>query len=164
MKKLSFLATLNILLFSISCTTSKSEQSDVPDGMVMLSLREYGKPFLLFVPDTSTAKLSVEENADGGLQITAGKNFAITVYEQHADLSLKKQDVIADEINKLKRIIHEDERTFVWESAITSPEHHFVYNITIGNSAYSFSDARGNQFSEAAISTMSASAASAHAE
>jgi protease II len=125
-----------------ACNNQDNKSTPAPEGMHLLDLTRYGKPFAIFVPDTTKAMLEVAENTNGALEIKVGKNFAISINEQEADLELKKQDVKEDEVNKLRQFIAEEPGMLVWESEIIQPEFHFVVNKHAGNSAYSFEDAK----------------------
>ena len=76
----------------VSCGGKKAEQEPIvaPEGMNVLDLSKYGKPFAIFVPDTTAAKLQITEQSSGALDIKVGTNFAITINEQAADIELKK--------------------------------------------------------------------------
>ena len=140
MSKAIIFALTTCLIFT-SCG-SREEKMVAPEGMNVLDLNRYGKPFAIFVPDTSAAKLNVTEQPSGALDIKVGKNFAVSIYEQAADLAQRKTDLKEDEVNKLTSIITEEPAALMWESSITSPEFHFVVNHKIGNSEYSFEDIR----------------------
>src|SRR5688572_10673803 len=111
-----------------ACGTSEKKGADMPEGMYALSLAKYGKPFTIWVPDTSAAHLKIEESGDGALNVLSGPRFGLSIYEQAADLSLKKEDIRNDEVNKLKTLISDEPSAIMWESAITSPEFHFTLN------------------------------------
>lgn len=152
----SFLAGAIFVLLS-SCGNKNSETMVAPQGMHILDLTRYGKPFAVFVPDTVAGKLVITEQPSGSLDISVGKNFAISINEQAADIELRKKDVKEDEVNKLKSFSLEDPSAIIWESEITRPEHHFLINQKIGNSEYSFEDVRdpeANPFGKEAIQKM----------
>ena len=144
-----------LLIFSfVACSPSEEAPSELPPGTSLISLREFGKPFSIPVPDTSQVKLTMMETSDGALTITAGRNFALTILEEPADLDLRKEDLNADEVNRLARIVREDSTGLVWESAITEPEFHFVLNRSVAGARYSFMDAPGFVFSEQDVQRM----------
>ncbi|MBX3163793.1 MAG: hypothetical protein KF900_04885 [Bacteroidetes bacterium] len=124
-----------------SCSEAKKEVT-APQGMNVLNLSRYGKPFSIFVPDTNAGHFEVIEQTSGALDIIAGNNFAISINEQFADLELRKSDIKDDEVNKLKSYIIEEPDAILWESQITEPEFHFLVNKKIGTSEYSFEDIR----------------------
>jgi hypothetical protein len=125
-----------------ACSNHNNKTTSIPEGMHELDLTRFGKPFAIFVPDTTKSKLEITENTNGSLDIRVGKNFAISINEQEADLELKKQDVKEDEVNKLRQFITDEPGTLVWESEIMQPEFHFIINKHAGNSVYSFEDAK----------------------
>jgi hypothetical protein len=140
-----------------SCSNSKEESIVAPEGMNVLDLSKYGKPFAIFVPDTTNAKLEVVQQSYGALDIKVGKGFAVSINEQAADIEFKKSDVKSDEVNKLKSFIVEEPNAIFWESEITQPEFHFIVNQKIGNAEYSFEDIKNNEanpFGKQAIQKM----------
>lgn len=148
MKKLTNLLSIAILATTIiSCGGKKKEQEAIvaPQGMNVLDLTKFGKPFAIFVPDTTAAKLTVTEQSSGALDIIVGTNFAITINEQAADLELKKKDIKEDEVLKFKNYVVEEPTAIFWESEIVKPEFHFVVNQKIGNTDYSFEDLKSTE-------------------
>ena len=86
-----------------------------------------------------------------------GNNFAISIFEQAADIELKKTDIKGDEINKWKNFLTEEPNAIIWESEITQPEYHFLINQKIGTADYSFEDVKDpdtNPFGREAIQKM----------
>lgn len=145
MKKIISLFSALLLIGSLtSCGGKNKDQEAIvaPQGMHVLDLTRYGKPFAIFVPDTVAAKLEVTQQTYGALDIKVGKNFAISINEQPADLELRKKDIKEDEVNKFKSFIAEDPNGIFWESAIMQPEYHFIMNQKVGNAEYSFEDIR----------------------
>lgn len=154
--KLSVAALIFSLMFVTACG-EKKETPKAPEGMHMLDLSKYGKPFAIFVPDTVKLKLSITEQSSGSLDIKVGNSFAISINEQAADIELKKTDLREDEVNKLTAFITEEPDAIMWESAITDPEFHFLVNKKIGASEYSFEDIKdtqANPFGKDAIQKM----------
>lgn len=152
-----FVLALIIGAGAFSCGEKKSESIVAPEGMHIVDLSRYGKPFAIFVPDTVASKLTITEQSSGALEIQVGKTFGISINEQSADLELRKADIKGDEVNKLKSFIKEEPTAIMWESAITDPECHFIINQKIGNSEYSFEDLMntdGNNYSKEAIQKM----------
>lgn len=128
-------------LFFVACGDKKEQQSiEAPAGMVALDLSKYGKPFAIFVPDTTTAKLSVVEQSWGALEISVGKTFRLSIKEEEGDIELRKSDIKGDEVNKLKSFIIEEPTTIFWESEITKPEFHMYSVQKIGTASYLFED------------------------
>ena len=137
-------ATIAIVL--VACGDKKKEEAIVaPQGMNVLDLTNHGKPFAIFVPDTTTAKLIVTEQTSGALDIKVGVSFAITINEQAADIELKKTDIKGDEVNKFKSFITEEPTAIFWESEVTKPEFHFLINQKIGTSEYSIEDTKSTE-------------------
>ncbi|MBL7918208.1 MAG: hypothetical protein JNM96_07405, partial [Bacteroidia bacterium] len=128
-----------------------------PEGMCVLDLTKYGKPFAIFVPDTVQAKLSVTEQSYGALEITVGPNFGVAISELAEDLNQKKAEIKDDEINKLTSYITDEPTAIFWESAITEPEFHFIVNQKIGEADYNIQDIRsteGKPLDKAAVQKM----------
>jgi hypothetical protein len=156
-----------LILFSFSfftgCnSTNETKEENIP-GMHRLDLNRYGKPFSILVPDTTKNDFKITEQPNGALEIRSGKNFGISIYEQEADINLKKEDLKADEINKFKQYIKDEPNGIIWESQVIDPEFHFLVNTKIGNSVYSFEEIKetqGNGYSREAVTKMYDSAIS----
>ena len=125
-----------------SCGSKKEEAIVAPQGMHVLDLSRFGKPFAIFVPDTTSAKFEIIEQPSGSLDIKVGKTFALSINEQAADIELRKADIKGDDVNKFKSFVTEEPSAIFWESEITQPEYHFLMNQKIGNTDYSFEDIR----------------------
>lgn len=150
-----FLLLLSFLLLLNSC--GGKEEAKAPEGMCSIELQSYGKPFAVFVPDTSSNPLIITEEASGALLVKAGKNFAISIFEEKADLALKKEDIKADEVNKFTSFVNDEPNAIFWESSITEPEFHFLINNTINNRDFSFQDLQDPEnklFSKAVVQKM----------
>jgi hypothetical protein len=163
---LSFIFAVVVAAVTLeSCGAKKSEETKVeaPAGMITLDLSKYGKPFTIFVPDSTTSRLEITEQSWGALEIRAGKNFQISITEDPGDIELRKSDIKGDEINKFKSYVVEEPNTIMWESEITKPEFHFYTIQKIGNSTYVFEDIKSTEsepFSKDAIQKMLDSAKS----
>lgn len=144
MKKFFIIAAgIGTLLFNTACKNEPKEEAIVaPEGMNVLDLNRFGKPFAIFVPDTVQNQMNIIEQSYGALEITVGKNFAIAISEQTEDLEFKKTELKGDEVNKLSSFIVEEPTAIMWESAITEPEFHFIINHKIGNAEYNIQDIR----------------------
>lgn len=132
------------VLFITSCSNS-GQEIKAPEGMHVLNLSRYGKPFSIFVPDTTKIHLVITEQSSGALEITAGNNFGVSINEQHADLDLLRSDLKADDVNKLKSMIVDEPEAIMWESEIVQPEFHFFINKKINNANYSFEDIKSTE-------------------
>lgn len=158
MKKIiNLFFALSIGSIITSCNSGKDEAIVAPQGMNVLDLGKYGKPFAIFIPDTSNAKLQIVQQSYGALDIKVGNGFAISINEQLADIELKKKDLKEDEVNKLKSLITDEPNAILWESEIVQPEFHFLVNQKIGNTDYSFEDIKSsesNPFGKDAIQKM----------
>ncbi len=141
-KSLSLLAAATCAVLMLSSCGGKNEKQDIqaPAGMVALDLSKYGKPFAVFIPDTTAAKLQVTEQSWGALEISVGKTFRLSIKEEAGDIELKKSDIKADDVNKFKSYVVEEPATILWESEITKPEFHLYSVQKLGNSAYLFED------------------------
>ena len=143
LKRLIYSSILSSLLlfFIIACGNKNAQDALIaPEGMSVLDLSKYGKSFALFVPDTLKARLRITELSSGALEIRVGENFGISVNEQAADITLMKNDIKNDEVNKLKSFITDEPSAILWESEIVQPEFHFCVNQKIENAEYSFED------------------------
>lgn len=146
-KLLSLISALMVVLSIQSCGEKKKEEPAVvaPAGMVVLDLSRFGKPFTIFVPDTTVSKMEIAEQTWGALEIRIGKDFQISITEDPGDIELRKSDIKGDEINKFKSFIVEEPATIMWESEITKPEFHFYSVQKIGNSTYVFEDIKSTE-------------------
>ena len=159
MKKIISLFSAAVILSSlISCGEKKKEEPIIaPQGMNVLDLSKYGKPFAIFVPDTTKQKLSVIQQTYGTLDIKVGNDFAISINEQNADIETKKKDIKEDETNKFKSYIVQEPTAIFWESEIVKPEYHFIVNQKIGKADYSFEDTKSTEaepFTKEAVQRM----------
>jgi hypothetical protein len=136
------LSAFTLTFISCGDKTPKQEPIAAPQGMNVLNLSKYGKPFAIFVPDTNNAKLEIMEQSWGALEIKVGNSFAVSISEDEADLNLRKADIKADEINKFKSFMVEEPTTLMWESEITKPEFHFITIQKIGTTSYTFEDVK----------------------
>jgi len=144
-KTLITLFSSALIAAMVSCGGKKNEEILAPQGMHTLNLTRFGKPFVIFVPDTVANKMEIVEQSNGALDIKVGKNFAISINEQPADIEMAKRDIKDDEVNKLKSYITEEPNAIMWESEVVQPEYHFLMNQKIGNSDYNFSDIRDTE-------------------
>jgi hypothetical protein len=147
-----------------SCTSTEKKEEVSGDGLFAISLSRFGKPFTLRVPDTTMAQLHIGERSDGSLNVRSGPAFGVRIYEEEADLGLKRVDLHGDEVNRFKSFIVDEPDAIVWESAITEPQFHFIVNKKIGDREYSFQDDPDFTFGANAIKTMYASAKEAKEE
>lgn len=160
MKKIISLISAAVIVASlVSCGDKNKGQEAIvaPQGMNVLDLTRFGKPFAIFVPDTVAAKLEIVQQTYGALDIKVGKSFAISINEQAADIELKKKDIKDDEVNKFKSFAAEEPNAIFWESEITQPEFHFLINQKIGTAEYSIEDIKsteGDVFGKEAIQKM----------
>jgi hypothetical protein len=160
MKKFTLLCFCVFAALILVCCKGEKTDNDAilaPEGMNVLELSKYGKPFAIFVPDTTRAKLEIIQQSYGALDIKVGKNFAISINEQAADIDLHKSDITGDEVNKLKSFIVDEANAILWESEITQPEFHFILNKKIGTNDYSFEEIKNSDtetFGKEAIQKM----------
>lgn len=141
-----FLSVITLVLI-VSCSEDKPKPEPIvaPQGMLVLDLSKYGKPFALFIPDTSRAKLEITEQSWGALEIKVGTSFAVSISEEEADFNLRKADIKSDEVNRFKNFVVEEPTTIFWESEITKPEFHFISIQKIGSNAYTFEDIKSTE-------------------
>lgn len=149
----------------VSCGGSKTEEPIVaPAGMIALDLNNYGKSFVLFIPDTTTSKLTVNESQSGALEVRVGTTFGISINEQAGNIEMKKKDVKEDEVYKFKAFIKEEPTAILWESDFMDKSvTHFMVNMKIGEADYCFEDiisTEAEPFSKDAVQKMFDSAKS----
>lgn len=160
MKAFYSLITAFALIVTLqSCGGKKDEQVAVeaPAGMITLDLSKYGKPFTIFVPDSTMGKMEIVEQTWGALEIRIGKNFQLSITEDPGDVELRKADIKSDEVNKFKSFVVEEPTTIMWESEITKQEFHFYSIQKLGNSTYVFEDIKSTEaepFSKESIQKM----------
>ncbi len=168
MKKLFNL--LAIILFTttlISCSEKKEDEIKAPEGMQVLNLSKYGKPFMMFVPDSTQGKLEITEQPGGILEVKVGKIFDVNIKEGEDDIAFKKTDLSNDDVYKIKQFFIDEPGAIAWEWAIGDmpSEFHFISVQKVGNSAYTFEDNRNSEgapFSKSAIEKMIESVKSIH--
>ena len=144
-------------VFLFACGDAKQKNAPAPEGMISLNLSKYGKPFSIFIPDTSSVKLQVTESPSGALEIHIGKNFNIAIQEQFSDIELRKKDIHEDDVNKFKSFVKDTADAVFWESEVTQPEFHFLINRKVGNAEYSFEELPnpdGNPYRREAVQRM----------
>jgi hypothetical protein len=155
MKKALIACSVASLAFT-SCSHKEESESHAPAGMVSYDLRKFGKPFAIFVPDTTASPVRIEEDPSGALRIES-RSFGVTIREQAEDLQLRKRDVQSDDVNKLQQFLIDDSVMLSWESRIVNPEYHFLINRRMNGSTYSFEDLRepeGAPYSKDAVMKM----------
>lgn len=136
---------LVLAFFLLSSCGEKKEKTQTPEGTISFDLSPFGKPFSIFVPDTSKTPVHITEQSSGALEITSGPNFGIVINEQFTDLNQVREDLKADDVNKLTAFITDEPTALYWESAIVQPEYHFYLNKKIQNSEYSFEDLKSTE-------------------
>lgn len=132
---------ISVMLLQFCKNGSKTTEPIVaPAGMHILDLSKFGKPFVIFVPDTNNNKLEIIEQQSGELEIKCGKGFHVAILEQAEDLNAKKEELKGDEVNKLKNLHLDSANVILWESEITAPQFHFIYNFKVKDAEYSIRD------------------------
>jgi hypothetical protein len=160
MKAIYTLITALALVIALpGCGDKKDDQPKVeaPAGMMTLDLSKYGKPFSIFVPDSTVGKLEITEQSWGALEIRVGKNFQMSITEDPGDIELRKTDIKADDVNKFKAFVVEEPTTIMWESEITKPEYHFYSIQKLGSATYVFEDIKSSEaepFSKESVQRM----------
>lgn len=134
---------LALVMFIIPGCDQKNGDDPIvaPQGMNILDLTNYGKPFVLFIPDTTAAKLSVKENPNGALEIRVGNNFGVAINEQAGDVETKKKEIKDDEVFKFNTFLKEEPNAILWRADFMDKAvFHFMVNMKIGTSDYCFED------------------------
>jgi hypothetical protein len=149
------LVSIFAILLVAGCKNTKTESVDaVISGMMPLAITINDNDLSIMVPDSTNGKIEIVEQSWGATEIKIGKSFQIAISEGLGDVTLKKSDVKADEVNKLKRFVKDDPSTLFWESAITEPEYHFYTVEKVGELSYIIEDIRELNFNEEEIQTM----------
>lgn len=166
MNSIKFLRLLAFGLLFAQCSHQGDQTSAAPPpGMIAYDLSKFGKPFVIFVPDTTRTPLKLSDESSGALSIESGNAFAVSIREQKEDLALRKKDIAEDEVNRLHTMIVDSADAIVWESGITAPEFHFILNRKIAGGEYAFEDKRDSEhapFSKDAIMKMYGSCSAAY--
>ena len=161
-KSIILISVLTLCIVFTFCGGNQDKQEvKAPDGMVALDLSKFGKQFIIFVPDTTAAKLEITEQSWGALEIKVGKGFQLSITEDPGDIALKKSDIKSNDVNLFKSFIVDEPLTLEWESAITKPEYHFYTIQKAGDNSYVIEDivpADGEPLSKDAIEKMLESA------
>lgn len=142
MKKIFTSISITCFIIALASCNNKEESKNLeaPAGMVALDLSKYGKQFFIYVPDTTINKLQVVEQSWGALEITAGKNFHISITEDPGDIELTKSDIKSNDVNVFKSYIIDEPKTLMWESQIVNPEFHFYTIQKVVNDSYVIQD------------------------
>jgi len=135
----SIVLSASLMAFS-ACGEKEKQDVQAPTGMVTLDLSKYGKPFSIFIPDTTTSRLQVAEQGWGALEISVGKTFRLSIREEAGDMEAKKSDIKSDEVNRFKAYVVEEPETILWESEIVKPEFHLFSTKKLGNASFLFED------------------------
>jgi hypothetical protein len=154
-----FLFALSVSLLALSsCGNKKDDNANagVPAGMVAADLSGQGLQILVNVPDSTVAPLEIIANAQGGADVKVGKNFQMTIIEGPGDITMKKNDIIHDDVRKFVKYIVEDPTYLVWEWQIAGmePEFHFYAIVKDGDKTFEVRDVEGEVFSEKAATQM----------
>ncbi|MEO6903748.1 MAG: hypothetical protein ABI315_11470 [Bacteroidia bacterium] len=143
------------ILLLVGCKNAKTESADaVISGMTSLAITINDNDLTIMVPDSTNGKIEIVEQSWGATEIKIGKGFQIAISEGLGDVTLKKSDVKADEVNKLKRFVKDEPSILFWESAITEPEFHFYMTEKVGTLSYIIEDIRELGFNEEEIQIM----------
>lgn len=141
MRRHHVITCMGLCLVLFAC--HEAPQQPKIKGKVQLDLTAYGKPFSLMVPDTTKTRFTINEQVSGALEVRVGDFFGIVINEQACDLELKRNDVVGDEVNKLKTFKESEKNELVWESELAGrQELHFMINKTVGTATYCFEDLR----------------------
>lgn len=157
---LSALFIAGVLLLSVTgCSSSKGQGDNMtaPAGMIAIDLSSNAIPVIVNVPDTvSNGTLKITENGQGGVDITVGSNFKLTVIEGSGDMVLKKTDISTDEVKKFKRFLTDTPDAIVWESQVEGmdPEYHFYEIVKVGDKSFEVYELSGEVFTEKTINDM----------
>ncbi|HET7818418.1 MAG TPA: hypothetical protein VFL70_03865 [Bacteroidia bacterium] len=164
MKKIFFLFSIAALFILIGCKnkTSDYEETDIPNGMMVVDLSSHGLPLVINLPDSSLGSHEIKENALGGIDVKAGKNFQISIIEGAGNFDMKRSDIETDAVRKLVKYLINEPTTLYWEWQIEGlePEYHFYTVIHADDKSFEVQDIEGEIFSENAIAKMLESAKS----
>jgi hypothetical protein len=150
--------TLFIAMCAITSCGGPKEEETVPPGKKVVDLSKYGKPFTMWIPDstvTSGPVNIIEQNYM--LEVQSGKTFSVIVEEGEGNMEQVKNDIKSDEINKFKRYLAEEPTMIAWESEITQPEFHLYAVVTVGTAKYVIRDGSSTErepFTEADVKQM----------
>jgi hypothetical protein len=72
-----------------------------------------------------------------------GQEFAIEITEGAADMTKRKAEIKANDINVLKRYVLDTPEAIIYESSVMGSEFHFLANVTVGDRTFKVEDVKG---------------------
>lgn len=163
------------MLFAVSASlliagcgqTAKTDEVQVPQGMVAVDLSQYGKDIIINVPDSTNGTMVIEE-LGGPVRISVGKNFMIDLNEGDGDIEMKKNvDIKENEVYKFEKFIVEEPTAVVysWKMIGAEKSEFGFYSVSkIGEVNYEVVNTAGEIFTEEACKKMLESAKSIRAK
>lgn len=160
MKRFLFMLVISSLCCLTSCNNEGGQdkeetvvageepKNEYLKGMIMVSLKKYGLPLWITVPDTLSAHLEIIQRDWGQVDIKSGKNYQISIAEG-GDLGLKKSDIQEDLLFTDSRIHVEEAEGIVYSQGIKDDEYfkpinHFYAVKNINGVDYEFKDVEGD--------------------
>lgn len=157
MKKLLFILSLG--LFIVSCNnTANNEETDKWKDYYNLDLIVFDDSLKMYIPNTLQGLTTNDENENGEVEVTIGKNFQLKVSQEDGDIALVKSDIAGDNVFKLQQYIVDEPNLIFWETKapdMSNSIFHFYAVININGLDYVVSDIRnGAQLNKAAVEAM----------
>jgi hypothetical protein len=121
-----------------------------PKEPVVVDLTPAGIAATISVPAGTTMKESF-----GDAALKNGPRFQLLVHPGDRDLARWKAEVVANDVNKLKRWVSEAPDALVYETTVMNkPEFHFVANVDVGGKRISCEDDKGPVYALADVQAM----------
>ncbi len=146
MKKLPSIFCIALALCAMdSCKNGNTNNSEAPlaAGMVRIDLSKWHLPATIDIPDTTRKVYGFVENSDGSLLINVGKGFYVSINVSGEPMSMKKNDINSDDLNKPKTWVVSDSNSLLYSTqkdtnafANAKEEFHFYCVVKKGTATY----------------------------
>jgi hypothetical protein len=148
---------LAILSFSCQSASNSNNTEAVSEPMSEFDLKKHGLSVSISLPKSKMHLLIDSMQTYGDLTLEMGKTFNLNLTPLNTTIADIKKDISANDVNKFKKYITEEDNTLMYESEIVAPEYHFYHITTIGNEKWLISDkinTEGTPYSEKEVQLM----------
>jgi hypothetical protein len=147
-KKITLCALCCAFLSFNSCKNGNLDNdAPVPAGMVRLDLTKAGIPATIDVPDTTHKVYGIESQSSGSIHVFVGKGFHVLINVSGETVTMKKNDINGDDLNKPKTWVVNDTNALVYSTqkdtnafANAKEEFHFYTIVRKGKAVYYVQD------------------------